>query len=95
MQDRPNTILNSLKYLAAEAHAAGDAAIGRIIDAALEMAVLHEKLQYLEDNSGNQQDIVRIMTFVRFYRSASPAVQRQVYEMIASGEDSLLQSASM
>lgn len=81
-----DNILKSLEYLRQEADAVGDHALSSIIDAALSMAEVANKLKYLTDNKGDEQDILRIMTFIKFYRSAPEYVQRQVYALISAQE---------
>lgn len=89
MPQNPNTILKSLKYLGAEARASGDFMLGEIIDTAVEMGTMFERLQHLEDNVSNRQDMMRIMTFIHFYRTATPVVQKQVYSILVSKQENI------
>lgn len=83
-------ILNSLKYLKKEAEMCGNTQLGEVIDVAITMAEMVTNLRYLHSNQNDDQDIMRVMTFIKFYRSAPPHIKKQVYAMIAATEDSAL-----
>lgn len=80
-------ILNSLRYLKKEAESCENTQLGDVIDVAVSMAEMVVNLRYLQDNNGDDQDIARVMTFIKFYRSAPPHIQRQVYALIAAREE--------
>jgi hypothetical protein len=86
---RTENILNSLKYLKKEAQACGSPGLSEVINVAINMAEMVTKLEDLYDNHSDDQDIMRVMTFIKFYRTAPPHIQKQVYAMIAATENSV------
>lgn len=89
---KTENILTSLRYLQKEAETSGNRELSDVIDVAVSMAEMVTKLHHLHKNHGDDQDILRVMTFIKFYRSAPPHIQQQVYALIAAREESPLRA---
>lgn len=88
VMSQTENILNSLKYLKQEAQVCGNSPLCNVIEAAICMAEMTTKLSYMYENEGQEQDILRVMTFINFYRTAPTHVQQQVLSVISAREDS-------